>query len=66
MRERHYVNDMAVQVRPKNEIKERPRVYHTIAKAYGTGTSEFDLSTLFEQHDLVDGNEVELQLGIVE
>lgn len=66
MRERHYVNNMAVQVRPKSEIKERPRVYHTIAKAFGIGTKDFDLGSLFEQHDLINDNEVELQLGIVE
>lgn len=66
MKERHFVNSMAVQVRSKSEIKERPRIYCTIAKACGTGTKDFDLGSLFEQHDLVNGNEVELHLGIVE
>jgi hypothetical protein len=43
--------------------KDRPAVYRTIAKAC---SNDFSIESLFEQHDLVNDNEVELQLGLVE
>jgi hypothetical protein len=60
----HDVNQstLVVQVQeiPK---KARPRVYRTIARAC---SESFSLDQLFEQHDLVNGREVELHLGITE
>jgi hypothetical protein len=55
-------NTLVVQAKTGTR-KGRPAVYRTIARACN---NDFNIEKLFEQHDLVCGNEVELHLGIVE
>jgi hypothetical protein len=52
------LDDRVVYVRPLS----RPRVFSTIAGR--CGSKDCSVEMLFEQHDVVNGHEVELQLGI--
>lgn len=54
-------NDGTLVVQARTNVQHRPRVYRTIAKKC---TDDFKFESLFDQHDTVNGREVELHLGI--
>jgi hypothetical protein len=52
--------NIAVQIKTEIPARHRPQVFRTIARSC---SENFSLESLFEQHDLVNGQEVELRLG---